>query len=69
MLAATGIAAVFTVQTLLNVGGVTKAIPITGVTLPFISQGGSSLLVTCIAWVWCWRSPTASRSRCGRCAG
>jgi cell division protein FtsW (lipid II flippase) len=49
MLTATGIAAVFTVQTLLNVGGVTKAIPITGVTLPFISQGGSSLLVTCVA--------------------
>ena len=48
-LVATGIAAVFTVQTLLNVGGVTKAIPITGVTLPFISQGGSSLLATCIA--------------------
>ncbi|WP_295879234.1 FtsW/RodA/SpoVE family cell cycle protein [uncultured Thiohalocapsa sp.] len=49
MLTATGIASVFTVQTLLNVGGVTKAIPITGVTLPFISQGGSSLLVTCLA--------------------
>jgi cell division protein FtsW (lipid II flippase) len=49
MLVATGIACVFTVQTLLNVGGVAKAIPITGVTLPFISQGGSSLLVTCIA--------------------
>jgi cell division protein FtsW (lipid II flippase) len=49
MLLGTGIAAVFAVQTLLNVGGVTKAIPITGVTLPFISQGGSSLLVTCIA--------------------
>jgi cell division protein FtsW (lipid II flippase) len=49
MLLATGIAAVFTVQTLLNVGGVSKAIPITGVTLPFISQGGSSLLVTCLA--------------------
>jgi cell division protein FtsW (lipid II flippase) len=49
MLTATGIAAVFTVQTLLNVGGATKAIPITGVTLPFISQGGSSLLVTCLA--------------------
>jgi cell division protein FtsW (lipid II flippase) len=48
-LVATGLAAVFTVQTLLNVGGVTKAIPITGVTLPFISQGGSSLLVTCLA--------------------
>jgi cell division protein FtsW (lipid II flippase) len=49
MLTATGIAAVFSVQTLLNVGGVAKAIPITGVTLPFISQGGSSLLTTCLA--------------------
>ena len=49
VLTATGIAAVFSVQTLLNVGGVAKAIPITGVTLPFISQGGSSLLTTCLA--------------------
>jgi cell division protein FtsW (lipid II flippase) len=49
MLVGTGIAAVFTIQTLLNIGGVTKAIPITGVTLPFISQGGSSLLVTCLS--------------------
>jgi len=48
MLTATGIAAVFSAQTLLNVGGVTKAIPITGVTLPFISQGGSSLLTICL---------------------
>jgi cell division protein FtsW (lipid II flippase) len=49
MLLATGIATVFAVQTVLNVGGVTKAIPLTGLTLPFISHGGSSLLTAFIS--------------------
>jgi cell division protein FtsW (lipid II flippase) len=35
------------VQALMNIGGVTKAIPLTGITLPLISHGGSSL-VTCM---------------------
>jgi len=49
MLLATGIATVFATQTLLNVGGVTKAIPLTGLTLPFISHGGSSLLTAFVS--------------------
>jgi cell division protein FtsW (lipid II flippase) len=44
-----GLTATLTVQALLNIGGVTKAIPMTGIPLPFISQGGSSLIVTLVA--------------------
>lgn len=43
---ATGITAALALQTLLNLGGVTKAIPLTGITLPFLSHGGSSLVVS-----------------------
>lgn len=39
----TGAAALFGVQLFLNVGGVIKLIPSTGVTLAFVSYGGSSL--------------------------
>ncbi|MGN0506923.1 MAG: FtsW/RodA/SpoVE family cell cycle protein [Lachnospiraceae bacterium] len=39
-----GAAALFGFQTFLNVGGVIKMIPSTGVTLPLISYGGSSLI-------------------------
>lgn len=38
----TGFATMFTTQVLLNVGGVTRMLPSTGVPLPFVSAGGSS---------------------------
>lgn len=39
-----GIGAIFLVQPLVNLGGASGAFPLTGVTLPFISYGGSSLV-------------------------
>ncbi len=45
---AAGITILFSAQALLIMGGVTKLLPLTGVTLPFISYGGSSLMVSCV---------------------
>jgi cell division protein FtsW len=48
-MAAFGIAAWFMVQTFINVGAIVQLVPITGVPLPFISYGGSSMIVCLLA--------------------
>ncbi len=47
-LIALGLGCVYGIQVFLNIGGVIKLIPSTGLTLPLISYGGSSILCTII---------------------
>ena len=48
-LLAIGVLAWIGFQVLINVGGVTRALPLTGMPLPFISYGGSALVMTMVA--------------------
>lgn len=48
-LLALGITAVLTVQSFINIGVVVNLLPVTGVPLPFVSAGGTSLVVSCAA--------------------
>lgn len=45
-LLAIGIVSWLSVQALVNIGGVTRVLPITGVPLPFVSSGGSAMIMT-----------------------
>jgi cell division protein FtsW len=49
MLVGSGIMGMIGCQAFINIGGVTSAIPLTGVTLPLISYGGTSMLVTLVS--------------------
>ena len=50
MLLGCGVLAMLAIQTLMIVGGVIKMIPLTGVTMPLMSYGGSSL-ISCLAMI------------------
>ncbi|WP_044642473.1 stage V sporulation protein E [Risungbinella massiliensis] len=48
-LVATGVTSMLMIQSVINIGVVSGVFPVTGVTLPFLSYGGSSLTLTLIA--------------------
>ena len=41
-----GVTVMFALQTFIIIGGVTKLIPLTGITLPFVSYGGTSIIIS-----------------------
>jgi cell division protein FtsW (lipid II flippase) len=47
-LLAAGLTSIFGLQAFLIIGGVIKLIPLTGITLPFVSKGGSSIVANFI---------------------
>lgn len=55
-------------QTALNIFGITDVLPLTGVTLPFVSQGGSSMISCWAVLAFIKASRCADIQLSGRCA-
>jgi len=63
-LLATGVTCWLVLQAMVNIGGITASLPFTGVPLPFIGYGGSSM-ATCLAGVGLLLSVSRQTQRLG----
>ncbi|MFK7802645.1 MAG: FtsW/RodA/SpoVE family cell cycle protein [Anaerolineae bacterium] len=67
---AAGITVLIATQTVMIIGGVVKLLPLTGVTMPFVSYGGSSMVVSSLmVGLLLWISPLKSNGKRHLAAG